>query len=246
MSTAFDQHSDGTAPFNETEAFHANAQGDDGEATDPEGARRRAEIASQLPDGFFMGSTADGKPMPKPTLAYTREMLEEVRDVFDNRELREAEFDFSDISGALERTYAQLAEVNEFAANGFLYSMERAHAQSMASAVRWLVIHATNLQRHQDNGNENAAENSLLQFEASKKQAFLEAALLDFCQDNGIDVNLQRGTQGALNLAGWQLMNQHKTSDRKVAQQTTRSLLWNGRQEEQAADPADTVEEDDE
>jgi len=244
MSKAFSNLSAGTAPFNEIDQFHGNAQRDDGEATDPEQARQRqlAEIAASLPDGFYMGTNMAGNPAVKPTLAYARDTLEEVRDIFDNRDLREDECDASDVVAALGRTYNAIAAHNEFAANGFLYSLERAHAQALANATRWVVIHAAAVQRHQDNGNEDAAENSLLNFETSKAQAFIEAAILDYCQDNGVDINLKRGTDGALNLAGWQLMNQDKSSANKESRQTTRSMLWNGRQQEEAADPADKLE----
>jgi hypothetical protein len=245
MSQAFEQLQAGSAPFNETEAFHRNAQRDDAEATDPESVQERQRAADvQLPDGFYMGSTADGRPMAKPTLAYARDILAEVRDVFDNRDLREDECDASSVVNGLSRTFNALAKHNEFAANGFLYSLERAHSQSFAAAVRWLLIHANNVQRFNDNGNESAAENSLLSFETSKRQAFVEAAILDYCADNGVDVNLQRGVDAALNLAGWQIMNQQAGSSRRQAQQTTRELLWNGRQEEQTASPEEALEED--
>lgn len=244
MSAAFQNKSAGTAPHNEMEQFHKDAQRDDGEARDPETAaeRLKAQLASQLPDGFYMSETYAGKPIAKPTRAYAREVLDEVRDVYENRELREDEFDSGDLHRALDKVSALLHEENEFAGNGFMYSMARSHALSFAGAVRWLNIHAMALDRHQENGNENAAENSLINFEGSKRQAFIEAAILDWCADNGAEINLQRGTDDALGLAGWQLTNQNVGQNNRKVRQTTRDLLWNGRQEKEAASPDEKLE----
>lgn len=227
MTKAFDKLSDGTAPHNEMDRREP-AQRDDGEATDPEGARRRMEMASNLPDGFYMSRDSKGKPLAKPTRENTRELLDSCVHIFAEREMREEELpDFSPtVTPPLNKLVAEMHKVNEFAANGFVYGIVREAAQRFANAVRWFEIHARNVERQSDNGNETGAENALINAEATRKQMFAEAALLDWCMDQGVEPDLSRGVDAALGLAGWQLTNSQQSQSRKASHNTTRELLW--------------------
>ena len=216
----------GSAPYNEVTAMHNNTQRDHNEATLPD------EYATQptgtdLPDGFRWGKQANGKPIAVPTRDNIAELHELVSELYNEREMRYQELEAdSKLTKALSTAYRQLADVNEYLANGFLYSTASHFAQELANAVSWVRIHAGNVDYQSRAGNEQAAENSLVNLEASRAQALKAAQVLDFVAQHDIEPNLMKGVTSALGLAGWRLANPKVSQNRKAVQQTTRDYLW--------------------
>jgi len=227
---AFNTPSTGTAGGDEMGRIRdqAPAQRDDAEATSPDDVRTRLRaVEANLPDGFKYDYRPDGSLFIAPTQSYKAEVEESAASILDARTDREASLDASDLRAGLDATYEALEDVGgQFAANGFLYGLARSSAQDFAGAVRWLDIHASIIARHRENGNEDGAEDSLLRFEESRDQAFAHAAILDWLDDQGIEVSLARSVDQALSLAAWQLLNSDRPKANQAAKQTTAELLF--------------------
>ncbi len=93
MNEVLDRHEAGTAGLDEIQ--RDNHQRDDGEATDPDGARQRAQNVANgngnTPDGFYWGTTAQGKPILKPTRHAIACLLDLAQSTYDDREERAAQ-----------------------------------------------------------------------------------------------------------------------------------------------------------
>jgi len=227
MNVVFNPPSVGTAPFDEIGSHYdrTKEQRDDREATMP--AEDLQNRSPGLPDGFRWSKTAAGKPTIVPTQDNINKLFELANDVFADREQRDEELPPDvKMNRALNALQKQLALGNDFLASGMAYQLVRAYQAEFASAMNWVRIHAEMIERHSDNGNEAGAENSLINFESSRQQALKIAQLLDWCEEQGADVNLMKGCQDALGLAGWRLMNQQASQNRKAVQRTTRDLFW--------------------
>lgn len=215
----------GTAPHNEVTAMHNNAERDHNEATQPDTA---ANASTDLPDGFRWDRQKNGKLIAVPTRDNIAELHQLASEFFAEREMRDQEMPRdAKLTKALNSVYAQMTEASEFLANGFLYNLANGMAQELAGSLSWVRIHATNISRYNESGNEEAAENSLINLEASRSQALKAAQVLDYLQSkHNIEPNLLKGVQNALGLAGWRLANPKVSADRKAVQQTTRDYLF--------------------
>lgn len=214
----------GSAPHNEVTAMHNNAERDHNEATQP---NECPATSTDLPDGFRWSKQKNGKPIAVPTRDNILELHELATEFFAEREMRDQEMPRdAKLGTSLDATYAQLAQSNEYLANGFLYGLATNMAQELAGALSWVRIHATNISRYNEAGNEEAAENALINLEASRSQALKAAQVLDYVEKYEIKPNLLKGVEGALGLAGWRLANPKVSADRKAVQQTTREYLF--------------------
>lgn len=231
----------GTAPHNEVTAMQRddNGQRDDREATMP-----REDIApptAQLPPGFrwMPKRDASGRPVldrrgntvmtVKPTLENIRDLTDLVTEFFEARDVREDEVgDDAQLKKLLDKLQQNLGKANQYLGGaGPAYSLAGGYAQQLANAVRWVDIHAQQIQRHQANGNQDGADQSLINLESSRTQALKVASLLDWCEDAGATINIQWGVTQALNLAAWSIENAQQGQHRRAVQTTTRNYLYN-------------------
>jgi len=229
----------GTAPFNEISAQHQRDAGqrDDREATEAAEnlLEEQRQTKIQLPPGFrWMHVTVNGKRelRIKPTMESVRDLTELTAEFFGAREFREEEVETdTKLNKILDSLVANLGRSNQFLGGSSLaYNLAPQYAQQLAGAIRWVDIHARNVERYQNNGNEDAAESSLYNLEASRNQALKIASVLDWCEDSGATVNITRGVDQCLNLAAWSLQNNQSSGPhRRAAQNTTREMLWGGR-----------------
>lgn len=223
---AFFPPSTGTQGHNEVTAMRTNAQRDHNEATQADEYAERP-TGTDLPDGFRWSTQKNGKPIAVPTRDNINSLFELCTEFFDEREMRDQEMEpDKQLNAGLGKVHAQLLKCNEYMAGGLLYTLARAYSQELASALSWVRIHAQNIQRHQTSGNEQAAENSLLNLEGSRVQALKAAQMLDWVSSKGVEPQLLKGVNDALGLAGWRLANPQVSANTRAVQQTTRDYLF--------------------
>lgn len=223
---AFFSPSTGTQGHNEVTAMHNNPTPDHNQGTQPDEYAERA-TSTDLPDGFRWSTQKNGKPIAVPTRDNINSLHELCTEVFSEREMRDEEMaPDKQLAAGLGKVHAQLLKANEYMAGGLLYTLARAYAQEMASALSWVRIHAQKIQQHQTSGNEQAAENSLLNLEGSRAQALKAAQVLDWVSSKGVEPQLLKGVTDALGLAGWRLANPQVSANTKAVQQTTRDYLF--------------------
>lgn len=255
----------GTAPYNEIEAMHGDAQRDDGEATDPEAARQRqinaAREANFVPEGFYWGKDASGKPLIKPSQAHINDLATQLRAAFDDDERheqlkvnktlaqslsntlvrlkRKTKFkaimdlcqqidneELVDFDKQLERAAAVLEKIEQgWLSTGLVRAIAQFAVQEAASNLRWCMIHNEAIVRHENNGNEQAAENSLINFESSRTQLFIAMQIMDWCAESGAQLDFNKGARDALGLAGWSL-TQRQQQERATVRQSTLDTLY--------------------
>lgn len=229
MNPAFNTPTIGSAPFDEMAQRQDNAETPDTNA-DPEGSdvRMQAQIlASKLPEGFYVDFDRNQRPIARPTLAAIKHLGDMTAEFYAAREAREQQMEpDKSLNRALTSVYNNLHETNEFVANGFVYGLARDASKQVCNAMRWVEIHAQATSRRRDNGNEDGAEESLINFENSKAQALKNAQLLDWCADRGVEFNFENAARDALSLAGWQLSNSGNVTNRQAIRQNTMEMMF--------------------
>jgi len=291
MSTARDMYDQrnrvGSAPFNEVNAMHHNAQTDDGQATDPDAARERAQnernSAGFVPDGFYWSKDTSGKQLLKPTAASINNLAAELRAAYEDDERNEQlkvdntlirsltntivrlkrktkaatimdlaqQLDNNepvDFDKQLDGVLARLEKVEQgWMVNSLVRAVAQWAAQDAASNLRWCFIHQQQIHRHEDNGNEEAAGNSLLNFESSRTQLFVAMQIMAWAEEAGYTLDFHRAARDALGLAGWQstqrLLDQQGTQNKRAVRSTTIDTLY-GRLARQTPTPEEAAEDD--
>lgn len=131
-----------------------------------------------------------------------------------------------DIEKQLSLAMKRLDNVNQYMATNFVRSVCRQAEQDFANSAYWADIHVQNVHRYRENGNEDAAEQSLMLFENSRAQMLLAGQMLDWCDEQGQQVDIERGVNSALSLRGWSLTQPQGNADRAASRENTKQALF--------------------
>lgn len=117
--------------------------------------------------------------------------------------------DAANFGKAMDLAQARLNKVNEFIGNSFARAIMRQAEADFCTAVYWLNVHKNNMIRHQEAGNEQKLEDSLINAESSRSQMLICGQILDwaaeqeFAKRKGQGIDLWRGAKSALTRKGW-------------------------------------------
>ena len=248
-SGIYDKHEVRTAPHNEIDAQYAdptgdNGQRDDGEAVEPEAAQQRRQnmrVANNVPDGFFWSKDGQGRPLIKPTNSAINDLAAQLENAYQDDERDEQSPKLTQLIKHLTGVFKGLEKVEQgWQAVGFARSTMQWAQSDAANNLRWVVIHMANYERHQDTGNEGAAENSLQNFETSRAQLFAAMRIMDWASEAGQQIDYTRAARDALGLAGWSLTQQQSEARRQTRSNTVDSLY--GRAAKEQKTPEEVAE----
>lgn len=260
------QHPKGTAPFNEIEAQFAddNGQRDDAEPIDPEAVAIRAEaerLQQQMEDGFMLAWSMPqpGKPA-RPYIAPTLHLIHEVKEtavtMYQSRETRQEHLPLANLKklrSALTTTYNALAELDGFAATGWLYNLSRSTCSQIASSTRFLNIFNSVIHYHARKGNEDRLANAQSRWDDAHMQCLSLHAVLDWIDDftlrsddfdKPVEHPFQRETEQAMKLEAWKLSQRTDRQHKQAVRATEYERLYgDGRQNPTPEDVAIAEEE---
>lgn len=131
-----------------------------------------------------------------------------------------------DIDKQLSLAIKRLDNVNQYMATNMVRAVCQQAQQDFANSVYWAGIHAQNVHQQRENGNEDAAERSLMLFENSRAQFLVAAQILDWCVEQNMKPDINKGVVSAMGLRGWSMSKPQVGANRKAAQQNTTDLLY--------------------
>lgn len=130
----------------------------------------------------------------------------------------------------IDAVAACLKKVDNRLARSFITAIGKQAEIDFCKAGYWLTIHKSNVLKHNEEGNEDASERSLVMCEESRAELIITGQLLDHCRAQSFKINFWRGASGALRLRGWSqaknILQQQTTASQQAERKRVQEREW--------------------